>query len=208
MLIIFGKTRARIARYIDGDHICYPCRAFDREVLVFQEYVHLCLIPVFPVGGKIFEMRCRNCGDQTCLETVVRKYDRKTRPPFYLYSALILFVGLTAFWFYWDQNRQKEKRQMIAQPEIGDVYLIRRGENSETPYYFLRIAGISGDSVLAYSSSLEYGHFVSSLADEDYFVKEDTLVFTKKSLGQMLERNEINTVRRSYGEGSGFNRIK
>jgi hypothetical protein len=43
---------------------------------------------------------------------------------------------------------------------------------------------------------------------DDYFVKDDTVVYSRKELNGMLETGEINMVRRDYGDGGGFNRIR
>ena len=59
---------------------------------------------------------------------------------------------------------------------------------------------------MAFHSNLDYGGFVSNLADDDYFVKDDTVVFRRKQLKKMLEKDEIYSVKRSYG--AGFNRMK
>jgi hypothetical protein len=208
MLFIFGRRFARIGNYIDTDHICYPCKAFDREIKVYRSYFHFCYIPVFPMGGKQFEVRCRNCGDETRSESIVRKYENRAKTPFYLYSALFLFVGLGIFWFYWNRNSQKQKIEFVGNPAVGDVYTISEEKNNETIYSFLRITGIRGDSVMAFHSNLEYSGFVSSLADDDYFVKEDTVVFRRKELRGMLEKDEIYAVKRNYGNGGGFNRVR
>jgi hypothetical protein len=32
LLILFGKRTATIGKYTDNDHICYPCKAFEREI--------------------------------------------------------------------------------------------------------------------------------------------------------------------------------
>jgi len=208
LLVIVGKKVARIGNYIDNDHICYPCKAFDREIKVYRPYFHFCYIPVFPIGGRQFEIRCRNCGDETKSENIIRKYERSAKTPFYLYSALILFVGIAAFWFYWSKNMQKHKIEYVQNPEIGDVYTITEDKNSGTTYSFLRIIGTSQDSVIALHNNLDYGGFVSSLADDDYFVKDDTVVFRRKELRDMLEKDEIYSVKRNYGDRPDFNRIK
>jgi hypothetical protein len=49
---------------------------------------------------------------------------------------------------------------------------------------------------------------VNRLAQDDYFVKDDTLIYKRKNLTEMLERDEIFSVSREYGEGDGFNRIR
>ena len=208
LLVIVGKKVARIGHYIDNDHICYPCKAFDREIKVYRPYLHFCYIPVFPIGAKYFEIRCRNCGYETKSENLLIKYEKSAKTPFYLYSALFFFVGIVTFWFYWNGNRQKHKIENVQKPAIGDVYTITEDKNGATTYSFLRIAGNRGDSVMAFHNTLDYGSFVSSLADDDYFVKDDTVVYRRKALRAMLDKDEIYSVQRAYGDRSDFNRIK
>lgn len=154
------------------------------------------------------EMHCRNCGDQTELESVKNRYLGMTGTPFYLYSAPILLVCITAYWFYWNVNNEREKRTFVDKPAIGDVYTIKKGSGFEASYSFLRVIKISGDSVMLYHNDLEYGGFVSKFTDDDYFVKGDTLVFKKNKLKGMFEQDEIYSVKRGYGNGSGFNNIR
>lgn len=208
MLFIFGIRNARIGQYKDTDHLCYPCKAYDREIQVYRSYFHFCLIPVFPVGAKKFEIRCCNCGDETKTERIVREYNQKARTPIYFYSAWVLFAGIAIFWFYWNKSAQKHAMELVENPATGDVYTIKQKKNDETSYYFLKIAGIAGDSVLAIHNHFDYGDFVNSLSGDDYFVKDDTLLYKKKKLTDMLERDEIFSVSRDYSEGDGFNRIR
>lgn len=208
MLVIFGNRTIRTGKFIDNDHICYHCQAYDREVQVYRTYFHFCFIPVFPIGGKRMEMHCRNCGDQTELESVKNRYLGMTGTPFYLYSAPILLVCITAYWFYWNGNNEREKRAFVDKPAIGDVYTIKKGSGFEASYSFLRVIKISGDSIMLYHNDLEYGGFVSKFTDDDYFVKGDTLVFKKNKLKEMFEQDEIYSVKRGYGNDSGFNSIR
>jgi hypothetical protein len=208
MLFIFGIRMARIGRYFDRDHICYHCNASDREVLVYRSYFHFCLIPVFPAGSKRWEMRCRNCGDETVLESVVETYQGKVRTPVYLYSAIILFAGLAISWFFWNQNTQRQKMEWVTHPASGDVYTMTREENHQAIFSFLKIIAVNGDSLTVLHNHWDYGEFVSRLTADDYFVKEDTVWMKQKDLRRMLDKDEIYSIDRNYGEGSGFNRIK
>jgi len=208
MLFIFGIRNARIGKYRDSDHICYPCKAYDREILIYRSYFHFCLIPVFPVGVRKFEIRCCQCGDETKSENIVRQYDQKTKTPLYFYSAWVLFAAIAIFWFYWDKNSQRHKMELVGNPVIGDVYTIKERKNDETNYYFLKITGIAGDTVLAIQNHFDYGDFVNGLSQDDYFVKDDTLIYKRKNLTDMLERDEIFSVSRDYGDGDGFNRVR
>jgi hypothetical protein len=97
---------------------------------------------------------------------------------------------------------------MVGNPMTGDVYTIRQEKNDETTYYFLRIIQAKGDSILAIHNDLYYGGFVSRLAKDDYFVKDDTVTYKKKKLIEMLETDEIYSVSRNYAEDASFNRIQ
>jgi len=208
MLYVFGRRDARIAKYTDKEYICYPCKAFEREVSVYMPYFHFCFIPVFPIGKKRFEVRCTNCGDDTKSENLVRKYEKHAKTPFYLFSALILAAGIGAYWIYWNNNNQKNNAEYVANPKVGDVYTISEHRTDGTTYYFLRLAEIKGDTVMAIHSSLEYNYFVNTMVGDDHFVKDDTSLFVRKALKGMLENGEIYMVRRNYGKGSGFNQIR
>jgi hypothetical protein len=122
MLFIFGVRTIRIGTWFDTTHMCYPCRACDREVNFYRSYFHFCFIPVFPVGKKQIEMYCRNCHDETQLDSVMEEYAGKARTPFYFYSAIILFLAILACWVYWKSNNEKNTSSWIQQPYTGDVY--------------------------------------------------------------------------------------
>jgi hypothetical protein len=208
MLFIFGIRVTILGRFIDREHICYRCQSFDREVLVRRPYFHFCLIPVFPTGPAQFSMHCRKCGDETRLDSVVEQYEGKIRSSLYLYSAWILVAGFVLFWVYWNKNNQQFKASVVASPQIGDVFTIRKEKNNESTYYFLKVVKIEGDTIRILRNDLDYGSFVSSLAHDDYFVKDDTIPMARKELSNMLRDEEIYSVDRDYGDGSGFNRIR
>lgn len=67
-------------------------------------------------------MYCRNCHDETQLDSVMEEYAGKARTPFYLYSAIILFLAILACWFYWKSNNEKNKSAWESQPSAVDVY--------------------------------------------------------------------------------------
>jgi hypothetical protein len=97
---------------------------------------------------------------------------------------------------------------MVNNPLAGDVYSVRREKNDETTYYFLRIIQAKGDSIFVFHNDLYYGNFVSRLAKDDYFVKDDTVIYQRKKIKEMLESDEIYSVYRDYSEDASFNRIK
>ena len=208
MFVIYGRRTARIKKYTDNQQACQSCKAFDLDIKVYRDYYHLFFIPVFPAGDKTVKIRCNNCGEPMRLKTIQRHYESISKTPFYLFTFPILFAGLIIILVNANLNAQKEKALFVDNPNVGDVYRIRKDENNKTTYYFLRLVRISGDTVVAYHNNLEYSGFISKLNDDDFFVKDEELYFLKPELKQMLEKMEINSVDRNYGDYEGFNRIK
>lgn len=56
-----GKRRARIKSTITHDYNCTYCGSDDMRVDVYQTYQHVYLLPLYPVGPKIAEMKCDKC---------------------------------------------------------------------------------------------------------------------------------------------------
>ena len=208
MLIFYGRRTARIKKFTDNQQSCKSCGAFDLDVRVYRDYYHLFFIPVFPVGDKTVKIKCHKCGEPIRLDSLQRHYESISRTPIYLYATPILFAGLIAILINANLNTQKEKAQFIANPQVGDVYTIRKDEDNSTTYYFLRLVKIKGDTVIAYHNNLEYRGFVTKLNSDDFFVKDEDLYFLKSELKQMLDKMEINSVERNYDDEEGFNRIK
>lgn len=208
MFLIYGKRKLRIKTYTDHQNACNDCKFFDLEIKIFKEYFHLFFVPFFPTGAKSSSVRCRSCGTPTRIDSLQKQYEDSTRVPFYLYSGLIvIFVGI-ALLVNANLRTQKEKKLFVENPQRGDVYLIRTNHNDSTAYYFLRINRIIDDTVLAWHSNLVYSRFVSKFDRNDFFVKNEELIYTKSELKKMLEGSEINAVERGYGDYEGFNRIK
>jgi len=208
MFVIYGRRTARIKKYTDNHQACQSCKSFDFDIKVYRDYYHLFFIPVFPVGDKTVKIRCNSCDEPMRLEAIQKHYEGIARTPFYLFTFPILFAGLIMIFIIGNLNTQKEKAKLVDNPKVGDVYKIRKDEDNSTIYYFLRIVSINGDTVIAYHNNLEYHGFVSRLNNDDYFVKTEELFFTKSELKQMLDKMEINSVDRDYGDYEGFNRIK
>lgn len=208
MLILHGRRTARIKKHTDNQQSCKSCGVFDLDVRVYRDYYHIFFIPLFPVGDKTVKIRCNNCGEPIRLETLQNHYENISRTPIYLYALPILFAGLIAILINANINTQKKKSVFVENPKVGDVYTIRKDDSNSTSYFFLKLIEVRGDTIVAYHNNLEYYGFVTELNGDDFFVKGEELVFTKSELKQMLEKMEINSVVRNYGDEEGFNRIK
>ena len=204
MLLIYGKRRIRIKKYDDFHIKCDNCNSHEQRFLVYQEYFHLFFIPIFPFGVKTIKSVCLKCND-TFNGEKKNHYLSITRTPIYLYTGIILLVGLITTLVITNITTQKQKAEYVANPKINDVYLIRDNENKSTTYYFLKIKNIDNDTVELLHSYLQYNHFVSTMNDSDYFVNDEILINVSKSdLNNYLEKGLINSVERGFDESSRF----
>jgi len=208
MLIVYGRRKLRIKKYTDHSNPCSNCKAFDLEISVYKKYCHIFFIPFFPIGPKMSVLKCNSCGHQLRMDSLQTDYEKNTKNPFYLYSGLILVGLLILLIVNENLNTQKEKKQFVQNPQVGDIYFIREETGNKPSYYFLRIASIEGDSVIVYHGNLVYNGFISKPQNDDYFVRDEKLVYTKSELIKMLEKDEINSVERNYRNEDGFDRIK
>jgi hypothetical protein len=208
MLVIHGRRTTRIKTYSDHQHCCTSCKNFDLKVAVFAQYRHIYFIPIFTVAGKTALITCNHCKTTFRSESLEDYYKEKTRYPFYLYTATILFTALVVALVIGNVNTQKEKAEWVAHPKVGDVYLIRKDDDKGTGYFFLRISEIKGEMVYLYHNNLIYNKYISRFNDNDYFVRNDELTYSKSELREMLDKAEINSVDRDYGTYEGFDRIQ
>ena len=208
MVIPYGRRTARIKKYINNHEHCQSCGAFDLDVKVYNDYYHIFFIPVFPIENKAVKIRCRNCGNFFRSDSLQRHYENISKTPIYFYTISVIFAGLMLILAIANWRTQKEKAAYVAKPQVGDIYTINKKENNSNIYYFLRLASIKGDTVIAYQNNLKYDSFTSTFAENDFFVKDNELLFLKPKLKQMLEKAEIIAVDRDYNEDEGFNRIK
>lgn len=207
MIFIHGRKKARIKKVTDYTGACTTCNAIGVDFEIFREYYHLFWIPLFPIGDKESKGHCTKCGKPNDFNPRVKHHESVTRTPIYLYSGLLIFLMLIGTLVIANINTQKEKALFVADPKVGDVYLIRKDVNDSTYYYFLRVARIQQDTVIVYPNAFQYFSFVYKLNEQDYFVTEE-FYYTKKQLQELLERGEINSVERGYDDSEGFNRIK
>jgi hypothetical protein len=206
MIFIYGKKRAKIKKTTDHIGTCTTCNLIGLEFEIYRDYYHLFWIPLFPVGDKESIVYCTKCGKPNNFNPRVKHFESVTRTPVYLYSGLLLFLMLIVMLVIGNINAQKEKALFVADPRIGDVYRIRKDVNDSTYYYFLRVARIQSDTVIVYPNVLQYFAFITKLNDEDHFITQE-FFYTKKELKELLEKGEINSVERDYGDYEGFNRI-
>lgn len=208
MFIIYGRKSARIKSDTYHQYACGNCKDFDLDVHVYRPYFHVFFLPLFPAGPKEVKMRCNNCGEAKWVASIQRQYEKTSRTPFYLYGGVLLVAAMVLLGVIFNLRSQRQNKAFVADPRVGDVYTVRREEKDSTFYYFLKIHHINGDTVRVYHNNLVYYSSVSRFNEKDFFVEREEWMFSKKDLGNMLQKNEIENVSRDYGVYEGFNRIE
>ena len=203
MIFIYGRRKIRIKKYNDYHIKCEHCNDYGQRFSVYQEYFHIFFIPIFPLGVKTINSVCLKCND-TFNGEKRNHYLSITKTPIYMYTGIILFVGLFLALVIGNISTQRQKAEYVANPKINDVYLIREYENKTTTYYFLKIKNIDADTVELLHSYFQYNRFISTMDSSDYFVSDEIYRVLKSDLKNHLENGLISTVERDYDKSSRF----
>lgn len=208
LLHIVGERFAVAKKYYDFSHPCPYCKNIETEITVYRQYIHICFIPVAPDNNRKSKITCTRCGKNTELPGLQREYERKTLPPLYFFSGLILFFicAVLTFIYVLPADTAREKK-MLNHPQAGDLYTIKEEKNFfESGYTFLRISRVRGDTVFMLQNRYEYSQQVYSLNREDYFDTADEHAFSKLQLMEMYKDSKIYDISRDYDES--FRKLK
>lgn len=201
MFVLYGRRNVNIKKFLAHHQQCPSCAELDTEIKVSREYFHIFFVPLCPVGVKNATLKCRQCGKEYWSDAMHQQYENKAKTPLYFYSWPVLFVILIATIVVFNLKTQKEKAEFVADPKVGDVYLIRNDEKSPATYFFLRLDDVyGGDSIVAVPSYLEYSRFVSKMEQNDFFDENEAILFLKSDLKKMLEDGVINAVERKKSD--------
>jgi hypothetical protein len=201
--MIIGKGKIRIKKYDDFSIKCENCGSYEQRFLVYQDFFHFMLIPIVPLSNKTIKCFCKKCNDRFNHEKK-EHYLSITKTPIYLYSGIVLFIGMIISIVILVSNNQKKEAEYIKNPMVGDVYLWRENTENSTVYYFLKISGINKDTVELLHGALQYYGTNPTMQDLDYFVKKEKFKVIKKDLINWKDSGYINSVERNYGMDSRY----
>lgn len=176
------------------------------KVIVYRQYFHIFFIPFVPDNNRKSEIFCRKCGHQIFNKALQQQYEKTTKPPLYLFTGLILVLGLSAFFISLNIGDGNKTKEFVSDPKVGDIYQIQEGNILETRCYFLRISKISADSIFLYRNSLWHTNAAFIFDTDDYFKIENKVFYLKKDLKSMLDRSKNYVIKREYDDE--FNRVK
>ena len=96
---------------------------------------------------------------------------------------LCLSIGIftAAYLFYVKKEREASVRSYFPQPQIGDIYKMRKDSREDGPVvFYLKIKDISHESIYFYPSRLVNGALHDSFLKQ--FDTTETEVYTRKDL--------------------------
>jgi hypothetical protein len=205
---IMGGRLARIKQFTDNQDYCPNCRLQGLDIKIYRKYFHIFLIPCFPFGKKLSRVTCKHCGQDVQIDSLGYHYENISKSPVFLYTLPILFLLLIIVATILGRIRHKELEQLVANPNIGDVYHIKQVQGNGTVHFFLRLKEIHAASLIFYHSNFKYHELVYEFGNDDYFERTNEWKITRKDLDEWLEKGEITQVDRGYGDSNGFNRIE
>lgn len=204
IFILHGSKTFRIKKYIDNRIKCEECGSYTHIFKVYQDYYHIFFIPFVPHAAKRITSQCSKCG--SALNGQKKEfYLSQTRTPMYMYSGIILIISIIAAMILLNLHTQKLKKEYIANPMIGDVYLMKDEEEMKG-YYFVKVKDIIEDSIFLIPNAFVYSRFTSKFeSKEDYFNSYYLISTSRDDLKGLLEESRIISVERDYNKDTGFN---
>ena len=204
MIILIGTKTHLIQEGQIKDVDCPKCSGNNSLTYrIYSKYVHLTMIPLFPVG-KIFESECSDCNVDLDYEDfsendkqkiINQKEIKNTETPFWTYSGSALAIGFLIYGinYYIENNHQIEER--IKTPTSGDVYNLKL----DSGYYStIRIDKISNDSI--YTTQNDYQTNLPFDVDEIDIPEnytESKAIYSKKEILDLYEKDIISSIKRN-----------
>jgi len=120
-----------------------------------------------------------------------------------MYSGILLPILFVAFIVMVRVNTVKMEKEYVANPAIGDVYVINEKEG-DNGYYFMKIKDIRQDSIFLILNAYSYSRYTWKMDREDYFNQFNSALILKGELPKLLDDDIICSVNRDYDESYGF----
>ena len=194
----------RIKRYVDNHIVCEKCGRCEQKFSVYQEYFHIFAIPLFPFkNSKTIASVCTHCGDKFN-ERKKDYYVSKTKTPWFLYSGWIVLAGFILTIIFAIKLSSQQTAEYVANPHIGDVFVIHTDSDDNAAYSFLKIKNIYADTLEVMPNYFNYNRFTSTMDTADFFISNYTYKISKSGIKKMLEKGIIRSVERNYDSKNQF----
>ena len=200
MLFLIGTKDSNIKNGKIENEKCLKCNSKNLLYFsIFRRYVHITLIPIFPVG-KLVKIECDNCKElfdyeDLSLSAQEKLRNEKLESSIWMFSGSIILLLFIANSFNNYINDQKETETLIKTPHVGDIYNLKF---SNGYYSTLKIDKINADSI--YTTHNDFNAYLPYEVDdldkaENYSNKK--VSYSKKELLQLYKNDEVIKIRRS-----------
>jgi len=196
-MIIYGSRATTVATEVCND-ACTSCGTKNSvQITVYQRYAHIFWIPLFPIG-KTGLSQCSHCkqvlkkkefGANLRSEYDILKFKSKT--PVWTFSGIALLSVFVLTAIIGGKQREVRNSTLIAAPQAGDVYEVKRNYKQYTLY---KVSSVEGDTVFLLVNEYETNK-ISGLSDlksmgDDAFDQEPMPVL-KTELQEMFDNGKI-----------------
>lgn len=199
MLILIGTRSSNVKNGSLLNEKCPKCETQNSlNFSIYREYVHLTLVPLFPVGKKVF-INCNHCNENFDYPDLNKNSqqklaDEKLKSPILLYlgSFIIVLFLLFSVKEYYENNNETKK--LIQNPIQGDVYNLKFNNGY---YSNMKIDKVTKDSI--YTTQNDFNVYMFYEADdldkpENYSNRK--LNYSKKDIIELFNKGEIIKVKR------------
>jgi hypothetical protein len=196
-MIVYGSRTKQLAKEILIDK-CPNCgRQNSTELYVFQKYAHIFWIPFFPTG-KTAVTQCDHCKQvlkpkemPSSIKLAYENVKSQTKTPVWTFSGLVILAILVSIGVVSAQQNDKKNALLILSPQSGDVFEVK---TEDRQYTLFKVDDVKEDSIFLRINQYQTNK-ISGLSDlkrkGDGGYSEETFVFLKSELKEMLSKGEI-----------------
>ena len=202
-MIFYGTKATEIGKGKIKNVSCPQCHVnAEMRYTIFSKYVHLYWIPFVPVQ-RIKILECTSCKSTFNLKDLSEnikgkfKKEQEQNPikiPILHFTGLFLIAAIALFFYYQNQEDQKNEKIYIKSPKIGDVYRVKGTTGFFSTY---KVKSVFKDSlyILVNKMEVDQESGIEKIdIDENYI---DEWVFRRDSIESLYKQDEIYQIDRN-----------
>ena len=208
MFVVYGSKAKHLGSKELPNAECPECHEKGLILSVFQKYFHIFWIP-FIGYKKTGQSTCPHCKHSEekknfspSLQEEYSHLNSEYRTPPYMFSGLVLVSLLIAFVSYSNSQDKKAMASYAAEPQVGDLHIIKDESQPEYPYSLYKLIEVTEDSIYFVYSDMVYNQTrgftedidKGKLQDTSYFVNDFYFATSIADVVSQLEGNEIREI--------------
>jgi hypothetical protein len=205
-MIVYGHRATKTGHQSLFGVKCGHCEAKDSlEMYTFSRYAHIFWIPLFPYKKEAVT-QCNHCKEilskKEFSSDLLAKYEEmklNIKTPYWQFIGLAAIALLVTLGIYTGIQDDKRDKAFLNAPKPGDIYEIKTKGGQ---YTLFKVAEVKKDSVYVmfnqFETNKKSGLSSKEFIQEDSYVQDEYMPFSKSDLLKMKESGEIQGVKR-YG---------